>query len=708
MLRELKLKAVYRTESDNLLEDFYIPALSTSVRYDRAVGFFSASMLSIAAQGLSAFVQSDGKMRLIFGGELLAEEADAIQTGYNLKSVVQRLGAQFLSQIDNLADALCYRRLEALAWLVANGNLEIKVALKQKGMYHEKIGILTDCRDDSVIFQGSANETTSALLPDFNFESINVFPSWREELRDHFEPYVLGFQQLWDGQSKNTVVIPFPEAVRDRLIKISKTISVPSIALEIALQQRLLKPDDEPTAAEPFVPTIFGDAEFRLKDHQLNALNQWRAQGCQGILALATGAGKTITALYGAVRLFQYTHRMFLVIAVPYQNLADQWVREAKSFGIRAIPCYGGATRWTEDLSRAVHLFETYASPFACAVVVNRTLKSEAFQNVLKQLPGESLMFVGDECHHHHSRSMSEALPSQASVRLGLSATPEPYRGGDEADLSVAYYGPIADRYELADALRDGVLTPYEYHVHLIELTAEETEVYEELSAQISRLAASLDSQNEAQHQQLDTLLFKRSRLLGSASNKLARLADIMCGRPPEPLTLFYCGDGSVEDEDSGESLRQVEATCKLLYKNGWRVATFTAQESRKEREQILANFRVGVMDAMVAIRCLDEGIDVPACRTAYILASSRNPRQFIQRRGRILRRSPGKLRAVIHDMVVVIPEGVCSSFDLEKRLFREELRRVSEFARLAANGADTYRVLEPLLKRYDLLHHFV
>ncbi len=317
-------------------------------------------------------------------------------------------------------------------------------------------------------------------------------------------------------------------------------------------------------------------------------------------------------------------------------------------------------------------------------------------------------MFVGDECHHHHSRSMNEALPPQASVRLGLSATPEPYRGGDEADLSVAYYGPIADRYELADALRDEVLTPYQYYVHLIELTAEETEAYEELSAQISKLAASLDSQNEAQNQRLETLLFKRSRLLGSASNKLARLADILSGRPPEPLTLFYCGDGSVEDEDSGESLRQVEATCKLLYKNGWKVSTFTARESRKEREQILANFRLGMMDAMVAIRCLDEGIDVPACRTAYILASSRNPRQFIQRRGRILRRSTGKLRAVIHDMVVVLPEGECSSFDLEKRLFREELKRVSEFARLAVNGADAYRVLEPLLRRYDLLHHFV
>lgn len=713
MLRDLALKAVYRTETDNLLEDFYIPALSASVQYDRAVGFFSASMLSIAAQGLSVFAQSDGKMRLIFGGTILDEEADAIQTGYSLRAIAERLGDQMRKEIENLADALCYRRLEALAWLVANGSLDIKVALKRRGMYHEKIGILTDANRDKLIFQGSANETTNALLPDFNFESINVFPSWREELKEHYEPYILGFEQLWENRSKNTLVLPFPEAARDRLITIAKTSSVPRVAVEVELARRLTGPEESLVQSEPCIPKIFGDSEFRLKDHQLHALNQWRAQGLQGILALATGAGKTITALYGAVRIYETTRRMFLVIAVPYQNLADQWVDEAKNFGIRAVCCYGGVNKWAAELSQAIHLFETYASSFVCAVVVNRTLRSPHFQEFLNQVPGESLMFVGDECHHHQARGMQQALPPQASVRLGLSATPEPYRGGDEADLAdllTSYYGPIADRYELADALNDGVLTPYEYYVHLVELTAQETEAFENLSSQISTLALSLHNSggDEAQNQRLETLLFKRSRMLGSAANKLSVLARLVGRRPPEPLTLFYCGDGSVEDEDSGEPLRQVEATCKLLYQNGWKVAPFTARESRRERERILGNFRVGTMDAMVAIRCLDEGIDVPACRTAYMLASSRNPRQFIQRRGRILRRSPGKARAVIHDLVVRLPENICSSCELEKKLFKGELMRVSEFAKLATNSAQAYRVLEPFLKRYDLVHHFV
>ena len=199
MLRELKFKAVYRTETDSLLDDFYIPALSQSVRYDRAVGFFSTAMLSYAAQGVAAFAQNGGKMRLIFGGEIEGSEMAAIEAGYNLRTVSDRIGQQYVNVIEDIADALAYRRLEALAWLVATGTLEIKVALKSKGMYHEKIGILYDSLDDRVVFQGSANETAYALVPDFNFESINVFQSWRTEHEEYALPYVEGFERLWEN-----------------------------------------------------------------------------------------------------------------------------------------------------------------------------------------------------------------------------------------------------------------------------------------------------------------------------------------------------------------------------------------------------------------------------------------------------------------------------------------------------------------------------
>ncbi|MGC4416919.1 MULTISPECIES: hypothetical protein [Cupriavidus] len=231
MLRLRKWKGVYRSESDNLLEDFYIPALSQSVRYDRAVGFFSSAMLSYAAEGVAKLLENGGRMRLIFGGEISEEDLNAMQAGYEMRPLVQKLGLEIISTIEQLADRLVHHRLTALSWMVANGLLEIKLALKRRGMYHEKIGIFTDQNGDQLVFQGSANETVYALLPDFNFESVNVFPSWRPELSDHFVPYIDGFERLWGNTTRDTIVIDFPEAARAKLIEIAKNSKPPSLLI---------------------------------------------------------------------------------------------------------------------------------------------------------------------------------------------------------------------------------------------------------------------------------------------------------------------------------------------------------------------------------------------------------------------------------------------------------------------------------------------
>jgi superfamily II DNA or RNA helicase len=193
--------------------------------------------------------------------------------------------------------------------------------------------------------------------------------------------------------------------------------------------------------------------------------------------------------------------------------------------------------------------------------------------------------------------------------------------------------------------------------------------------------------------------------LLSNARNKFLKLRELLSGGAPTKLSLFYCGDGSAEDDDAGESLRQVEAVTSILRDNGWRSSLFTSRESRNERSTLLDFFRIGLIDSLVAIRCLDEGIDVPGCKVAYILASSRNPKQFIQRRGRILRRSPGKEFAEIHDFLVTVPEGIAQNSEFERSLLRYELERVAEFAKLSVNHAESIRTLSPLLERYSLSH---
>lgn len=709
MLRDLDLRAVYRTESNNLLEDFYLPALKQSQRYDRAVGFFSAAMLSYAAQGVSALAERGGRMRLIFGGEIEEEESTAIEDGYAQRRLQDRLGTDCLAVIENIADALVVRRLEALAWMVASGLLDIKVALKPRGMYHEKIGIFYDASEERVVFQGSANETVYALLPDFNFESINVFRSWEPAHEEYALPYVAGFERLWRNESAGTLVIPFPEAARERLLAIGKAAETPRSDLETKIASRLRRRHlrGEQTTGTPSVPATRAGEPFALRDHQRAALNAWKARAFQGILAMATGAGKTVTALYGIAKLYEAFQNLFVIVAVPYQALADQWIDELQDFSMVAIPCYASRKEWERDLQRNVSLYEAGALRFTACVVVYRTLQSREFQEIIKGVPGERLLVVGDECHNFGAESLSSALPPQAALRLGLSATPKHYFDSMRTARVLSYFGEVAFEYPLAQALHDKVLTPYRYYVHLVELNEEETEEYVQLSAQISRLAASrsVDSLEDRDDDAgLNILLFKRARLLGNVSDKIVSLRSLVTGRRPEPFTLFYCGDGE-SDDNSGNTSRQIDDVSRLLYDTGWRVAQFTSHQSRIERVRTLDKFRVGALDALVAIRCLDEGIDVPACRTAYILSSSRNPKQFVQRRGRILRRSPGKTEAVVHDFVPLLPSSGSGSNDLERRLVRAELERVAEFAALSQNISDTLKTLRPVLEEYDLHH---
>jgi len=350
---------------------------------------------------------------------------------------------------------------------------------------------------------------------------------------------------------------------------------------------------------------------------------------------------------------------------------------------------------------------------FGAIVVVNRTLKSPEFQECLSKINGKRLLWIGDECHHHTSKAYEGFLPTHARYRIGLSATPEHYLDDERNERLSAFYGDIVSSYSLKQAITDKVLTPYAYYPHLVEFTIEEAEEFVDLSEQIGRIMARRNGKASEMTPQLTGLLMRRARLVGSAANKIPTLQAVLTGEKPTQHTLFYCGDGTVEtdegddasEESTAQDKRQVEAVSSMLHGMSWDVSRFTSRESRKDRDNILENFRLGFIDAMVAIRCLDEGIDVPACSTAYILASSRDPRQFVQRRGRILRRSPGKEQALIHDFIVVLPEGFDTDSHYAKRLIKSELGRVAEFSSLSENRSEAYGTLAPVLRAYDLEH---
>lgn len=716
MLKDIPIKSVYTTEEDNILEDFYIPTLQVANKYQRSVGYFSAATLTYAAQALSVFVNRGGTIELIVGAFVSEDDFSAIEKGYKKKEVAEQLGNNFIAEISDINSDLFKFRIDCLSWLVANKKLEVKVAVRKYGLFHEKVGIISDQNGDAIVFSGSANETDKALLPEYNFESIDVFPTWNEALRPHWEFHQKKFLRLWSNGAKNTAVIDFPDAAKEKLVSIANDLSeAPSVEIEKGLWRQFVggeKPGKR--SKKPIIPDDIDGNKFEIREHQTSALNKWRAHDFEGILALATGAGKTITSIYGITQLSQKIDNLVVVIAVPYQNLADQWCEVLGKFNIFPIRCYRSRDIWEQELIDAVHGSNSNASDFLAIVVVNRTLKSDAFQKQLNKFDPDRLMLIGDECHHHGSNSFIGKIPLNARFRLGLSATPEHYLD-DERNINLEkIYGTVVDTYTLSDAVRDKILTPYEYHVIPVDLTADEADEYVSLSVAIGRQFAAAFNGATAYHENgaLQALLRRRSRIVASAHNKLVALSEVLDSIPsPIPHSLFYCGDGTVDiepeddDEDVEFGVRQIAAVSRILKRKKWSNSQFTARESASKRDDILENFKNQYVNSMVAIKCLDEGIDIPACSCAFILASSRDPRQFIQRRGRILRRYPGKEKSIIYDFIVNLPGVDDTEKNYARRLMIEELKRVAEFSSLSLNKFETYDVLRPILLQFDLEH---
>ena len=438
------------------------------------------------------------------------------------------------------------------------------------------------------------------------------------------------------------------------------------------------------------------------REYQQRAVTSWADAGGQGVLEMATGTGKTVTSLLTAAHASNAMNgQMALVIAVPYQHLVDQWAEDVRDFGGNPILAYESRRNWQERLEGELAEFDLGVRNGLVVITTHTTFASVNFQRVLSRVPQKRFMLIADEVHHMGAPHLKESLPEEIRLRLGLSATPERFYDDEGTDELFEYFGGVVYEYGLKEAIENGALCEYYYIPHVVELTDEEADEYLDLSKKIARLISraggDLGDADLQENTDLQFALFKRARLVGTAERKLDRLIELLGHEYRVQHTLIYCGDGTVEGSVSSRTRRHVDATISRLRADlGLRAKRFTADESRAERQELLEAFDDGDIEALVAIRCLDEGVDVPATRTAYMLASSSNPRQFVQRRGRILRTYPGKHHAVIHDFVVAPPIELRESssvdeslFKTERNLVRRELERVNLFAEAARNHPD-------------------
>jgi DNA phosphorothioation system restriction enzyme len=706
MLSTLPIRISYRSGQDDVLEDFYRPCLEQAVLYRRAVGYFTSAGLTHAAKGLASLVVRGGKMRLVASPQLSDDDIEALSRA--AKDPEQVLGEIVARSLQDVSDLLVRERLNALAWLAARGALEVKLAIRlnaqgqlARGIYHEKIGVFSDAAGNHVAFAGSSNETQGGLVD--NFESIKVFWSWDDSQR-RVKEEIENFDALWENKTRGLRVLDFSKTARE-LLKRYQQASPPGTDAPCA--------EDTIPYGLPTTPKI--PDWVQLRDYQEGAIKAWGGANGQGILSMATGTGKTLIALVLAMRVYGKNQPLLLVVVCPFINLAEQWVRELAQFGVPSTRCYHSSERWRNEAQEAVQRLQSGLDTIRALVVTNRTFSMPVFQSTLRPEAFHHLL-IADEVHNLGAEHAANALPQGIKLRLGLSATPKRHMDDAGTKRIMDFFGGVVFEFGIKEALNTPagpgsektVLCPYEYHPIVVTLDDDEADTYADLTARLVR-CLNPDADGEPSDS-AKRLLIARARLLAGARQKLPALDNLLRQLPTKPKkALFYCGDGTTEDLVSEEDARQIDAVTRLIgERHDLKVRTFTCREKSSEREDILTALRDGKLDGVVAIRCLDEGIDVPDLRMGFLLASSTNPRQFVQRRGRLLRNAPGKDRAIIYDFIVRPPDfggsSETASYNMERSMFKRELVRIVEFCDTAVNGAQALNSLMQLRIDYGLL----
>ncbi len=694
-LSELTLDISYRSDEGNVVSDFYVPCLERSSLYRRAAGYFSSNGLSLAAKGLVQLIKTSGRVQLVVSPQLSEDDVEAIQQGYKSREEVLEDAAR--RSLTDPEGELSKNRLSALAWLIANGHLDIKIALRvdvatgrlSRGIFHEKIGIFSDSSGNQVAFTGSGNETEGGLLS--NFESIDVFCSWEDPHR-RVERKIAAFERLWSDATEGLIVIDFNRVSKELLAKY-KSESPPEFDLEAVAT---LLPRRR-SSGRPRLPSA-----IQLRPYQNAAVASWFQNNGAGILQMATGTGKTITALAACAKLSDKAGLQAVIIVCPYKHLVTQWNKECGRFGMTPLLAFESRAQWFDELTARLADLSRDANAFLSVLVTNATFASEAFQQRLRFFPAKTLL-IADEVHNLGAARLAKALPDSIRLRLGLSATPERWYDDEGTQRLHRYFGKTLEpRLGIREAIALGALTPYRYYPVLVELTDEERVQFLDQSEKIARLYGVDEADPE--NSPLMALLLKRARLIGTAANKLQALRQIGRSHRDAFHMLFYCGDGQVESGVDDAIRRQVEEVTRILGNElQIKVASYTAETEIDDREGLREKLETKRLQGLVAIRCLDEGVDIPSVRTAVILASSTNPRQFVQRRGRVLRRCEGKEFAEIYDMIVVPPLEARGS-NSERSLLKKELIRFREFADVSLNSGEAQAVVFELQKTFNLM----
>lgn len=723
-LKDHLIKSEYRSLIDDMVRDFYIPCLENAVSYRRAVGFFSSSSLVEVSQGIAKMVQNGGKIHIVASPYLSDEDIEAIKTGYeNRKEVIEQA---LLRQLHEPVNYYASERMNMLANLVADGILDIRIAYTMDrsgmGMYHEKMGIIEDDEGNVIAFSGSNNESATAMS--INYETMDVFRNWGDSSeKERVQLKCNAFHSIWNNNEPNIEVMEFEnitKALIEKYRRKSTNFNIDKEEYPDGVSAEGERSIDKTTIA-PRIPE-----GFELRDYQVEAIDKWEEQDFKGIFDMATGTGKTYTGIGAAARLSKRLEdRLALIIVCPYQHLVEQWVEDIVLFGMNPIIGYSSSIQrsWKKNLESAIRdqKLKVRKREFFCFVTTNATFSSEFVQNQLSKIRSDILLMV-DEAHNFGADNLRRLLLPNYKYRLALSATLDRHGDPEGTEALYRYFGGKCIEYSLEKAIGEGKLTPYKYYPVIVSLSDIELQEYDNLTTQIAKCLTKDKRGKTVLSEKGKRLALQRSRLVAGASGKIQALEKYIMPYIEDKHTLVYCGattvfDGNQENmQIDNDEIRQIDLVTDLLgNKLHMKVSQFTSKENVEERNILKREFADGSnLQALIAIKCLDEGVNIPKIKTAFILASTNNPKEYIQRRGRVLRLAEGKDYAEIYDFITLprkLDEVTGITEEQMKReltLVKNELCRAEEFARIALNSVTASAILDDIRTAYDLQDYII
>lgn len=695
----------YSSQENDIVQEFLLPALKEGVEYDRAVGFFSSSSLLSISVGIKKLVKNNGKIKIICSPKLSEQDIKAITEGYEKRQIIENaLEREFVEAKNKFEE----ERFNMLSHLIEKGILDIKIATMKSdnpnAMFHAKLGIIKDEASNFIAFTGSMNESHNAFYE--NEETIDVYSSLSSDYLRANEKLEY-FNRLWDGEEKKIEILEFPKALKNKIDIYKKDeIDWDIDKKEIDVKKRKNKIN------KPEIPKW-----LVVRDYQKKAYTNWKKNNYIGIYDMATGTGKTYTALYSMTNLLkEKNQKLAIVICCPYQHLVNQWSEDLDAFNYKYIMGFSSSPQkdWKKKLENAVFNYNHKISDNFCFITTNASFATKKVQELLGEIKKDILLVI-DEAHNFGTLRLVNMLDEKYTYRLALSATLDRHNDLVGTNKLYDFFKTKCIEYSLSKAIEEGMLCKYYYYPVKVYLDDDEREEYNKISCQLAKYIVRKEDGSIQYTKEAEKLLIKRSRIVAGAKMKLSKLREIIRKYKEDNHILIYCGSTTVVDNDykegkvSDEEIRQIEAVSKILYSEGIISSRFTSEEDAKTREKLKKDFDEGnVIKALVAIRCLDEGVNIPSIDKAIILASSTNPKEYIQRRGRVLRLYKGKDYAIIYDFVT-LPRNLdeitpTTDFEYDLGLIKRELTRVKDFASLSLNEFESDKLICEIEEKYGYI----